>query len=100
LVASSDETADVEHFLLAHFSYGARLPELRSVALVVAHYAGLKRPSRDARRTYARMLRWFAENWQSALPVVRLVELRDEQGRVVDGRREFYDRCAARNPWF
>jgi hypothetical protein len=95
-----DETGNVERTLLARFSFGARLPELRSIALVVAHFAGLKTPSRDARRTYASVLQWFNENWPSVSPWVERVQLRDEHDQIVDAGRELYDRCRTGNPWF
>jgi hypothetical protein len=90
----------VEHALLTRFSFGARLPELRSIALIVAQFAGLHRPSRDSRRTYARMLGWFSDNWESISPWLECMHLRDDDDRIVNASREFCERCKAGNLWF
>jgi hypothetical protein len=79
-------------FLQLKFSTGLRLCELRSVASVTAALAGLPQPSRTTRRSYALLVAWFKANWAAAMAVLPLLQLRDSDHRVIDGRREMCER--------
>jgi hypothetical protein len=92
-VASFLDSDEVERVLHAKFTSGVRLPELRSVAFVLSHFAMVSSPDRTEQRTYPRMVNWFKQNWSAVLPWLHLVNLVDAQDTIVDGRRELYERC-------
>jgi hypothetical protein len=74
--------------LQAQFSSGVRLPELRSIALVLSSIADLPPPGRDAKRQLGLMVQWFVRHWNVVSCWLPFVTLRDEQGLPIDGRRE------------
>jgi hypothetical protein len=93
IVVKFDESNEVERILCIHFGMGPRLAEWRSLALVIAHFANLRGPSRDAQRTYATIVEWFKDNWTLVSPWLPFVHFVDAQDRVVDCHREIIERC-------
>jgi hypothetical protein len=78
-------------FMCAKFSTGVTLKELRSIAAVVAHLSGVKGPSRNVNRNRLLLLQWFMDYWRVLSPWLALTHLRDSDGRVIDGSREFFE---------
>lgn len=79
-------------FLQLQFSTGVTLNELASVACVVAHFAHVQGPSREAKRSFCQLVRWFIENWAAISVVLPLVHLRDSNCEVIDARREMREK--------
>jgi hypothetical protein len=73
--------------LTHHFSSGVRHRELCSVALVLSHCFGFTTISRDARRSYPVLIKWFHDNWAIIEPVLPFVALRDATDRIIDHHR-------------
>jgi hypothetical protein len=69
-----------------------RLRELRSVAIIVSRLARLPDPSRDVKRSYVLIVKWFAHHWPVVRPWLAVVQLRDADDRLIDGHREMDDR--------
>jgi hypothetical protein len=74
--------------LTHHFSAGIRHRELCSIALVLSHCFGFPTISRDARRSYPVLIKWFHDHWPSIEPVMPLVALRDEEDGIIDHHRQ------------
>jgi hypothetical protein len=79
---------DVFRLICVKFSSGVTLKELRSIAAVLCLVANRAPPPRVAKRSFQAMVGWLAENWAALAPFLALVGLQDEQGRVIDSRRE------------
>jgi hypothetical protein len=74
------------------YSSGARLPELRTIAALVALLSNVCQPSREAKRTFSGMIRWFDDNWDAVQPHLQAINLLDESGQAINGMRELFDR--------
>jgi hypothetical protein len=68
---------------------------LISISEAVCQLAGVARPSRDARRSFLAMVKWFETNWSCVGPWLSIIHLRDEHGRIIDGAREVCERYAS-----
>lgn len=80
--------------LIQKFGSGARLPELCSVAQILSMMSGsIPEPSRDAKRSFQGLYEWFHYNWELILPFLPFIHLRDENDQIIDGRREFIEKC-------
>jgi hypothetical protein len=80
--------------LQVKFSSGVTLRELRSIASVLCQMAGIKPPSREENRHFPDLIKWFRQSWPVIAPWLPLISLRDERNRVVDGRRELFEKSA------
>jgi hypothetical protein len=78
-------------FLCAKFSSGVTFRELRSIAALLAHMSGLAPPSRDVNRNRRLLVQWFIGRWQVLYPWLAVTHLRDSDGRVIDGSRQFFE---------
>jgi hypothetical protein len=78
--------------LRARFGSAVSLGELRSIAVIVAMYVNVKPPGREVKRSKLLLISWFADNWPQVAPCLPCIGLRDEELRVVDGRRQLADR--------
>jgi hypothetical protein len=88
---SNGSPPEIWRVLLAKFSTGVRLPELRSIAAILCVVADLPAPSRDANRSCVGMVQWFCADWGAVTPWLAWVELLDKDERVIDGNREMND---------
>jgi hypothetical protein len=80
--------------LQGKFSSGVTVHELQSIAVILAHFAGIQAPSRREKRNCGYLVEWYRRYWQEILPWLPIIELRDRSGRVIDGRRELLDKKA------
>jgi hypothetical protein len=78
--------------LAARFSTGVTIRELVSVAEIVSSLARISPPSRDAKRNFGLMIRWFRSRWTSVGPWLPLISLCDEERCIIDGARELSDK--------
>jgi hypothetical protein len=76
------------------FGSGVNLKELTSIAEIMCLLSGLRRPSRDTRRSFPALVQWYEVNWGQISPFLPIVQLRDSQGAVIDAKRELCDRYA------
>jgi hypothetical protein len=74
------------------FSSGVTMIELSSIAMVLAETAGIPPPPRVAKRRFLQLLTWFRDCWPSVSPWLPYVQLRDDDGFAIDGRRELFDK--------
>jgi hypothetical protein len=78
------ESCAVIRELRAIFSAGVTNEELRSIARLLCEKCPNKlRLDRDARRDGRVLIKWYQENWAVLSPLLKNVELRDEDGRVI-----------------
>jgi hypothetical protein len=82
--------------LQAQFSSTVTLKELRSIAEIICTLAGIREPSRDAKRNYSLILKWYVEKWADVSPWIALTHLVDARGIIVDGHREKVERSFTR----
>jgi hypothetical protein len=66
--------------------------ELQSVAQVLAVLSQVLPPSREARRHFPALVKWFVTYWNKISPWLPYVQLRDAWGEVIDGYREGLDK--------
>jgi hypothetical protein len=78
--------------LQARFSSGLRLGELRSLAVILSSLAGIMPPGRGTQRQYILLVRYIRKHWARIAPVLPLVQLKDENDMLIDGRREMVER--------
>jgi hypothetical protein len=78
--------------LQARFSSGVTLRDLSNIAYVIAQFAALPLPSRNAKRSIPLMIDWFKLHWSAVATWLPLIGLRDENDRPIDSRRELFDR--------
>jgi hypothetical protein len=78
--------------LQARFSSGLRLGELRSLAVILSSLAGIMPPGRGTQRQYIQLVRYIRKYWARIAPVLPLVQLKDENNILIDGRREMVER--------
>ncbi|KAK8898357.1 hypothetical protein M9Y10_000642 [Tritrichomonas musculus] len=85
----------VEYFTLKQkFGEGVRHPELCSIAQILSLMSDkITVPSRDEKRSFQGLLGWFHKNWEFVLPFFPFIHLRDENNQIIDGRREFIEKC-------
>jgi hypothetical protein len=84
-----EASACVEFKILqAKFSSGVTIRELQSVAEVLAGCTGILPPGREAKRSFAVLIKWYVRSWPRISPWLGIIELRDERGLVIDGQRE------------
>jgi hypothetical protein len=74
------------------FSSGVNRQELVSIADVICGMSAIPRPSRDARRGYLTIVKWFENNWELVSVYLPFIQLRDENGGVINASREVFDR--------
>jgi hypothetical protein len=79
-------------FLQAKFSSGICLRELCSIAIILSQLTGFPKPNRDVKRSYLLLIKWFKDRWDRVLPWLPLIQLRDEENRPIDGKREISER--------
>jgi hypothetical protein len=79
-------------FLQMKFSTGVTLRELSSIAMIVSSFAAVQPPSRDAKRRFPSLLQWFRDSWSAIAPFLPFVQLLDEKGLAIDGRRELVEK--------
>jgi hypothetical protein len=82
--------------LQTQFSSTVTLKELRSIAEIICTLTGIREPSRDAKRNYTLMLKWYVEKWVDVSPWIPLTHLVDDRGIIVDGYREKVERSFIR----
>jgi hypothetical protein len=78
--------------LAAKFSTGVTIRELASVAEIVSSLARISPPSRDAKRNFGLMIRWFRSRWTSVAAWLPFISLCDDDLRMIDGARELCDK--------
>lgn len=82
----------INNVLIQQFSSGVRLQELTSVALILSSIIPLlPSPDRNEKRSYKALLGWFNRFWDLILPVLPMIQLRDENYQVINGRREILE---------
>jgi hypothetical protein len=81
-------------FLQAKFSSGVTIRELQSVAEICAFCAGILPPGREQKRSFEALVKWFIAAWSQIHPWLNLIDLRDEDGLVINGTREFMEKRA------
>ena len=79
------------HILKMNFSSGFCLSELKAISTILTTFFKVPKPSRDEKRNSTLLLGWFIHNWASIEPVLPLIQLRDENNRVIDGKREMVE---------
>jgi hypothetical protein len=79
-------------FLQVKFSSGVTFCELKSIAAVLALLAQITPPSREEKRHYVKLIRWFRDSWAVIKPFMAVMELRDEFNRPIDRKREMVDK--------
>lgn len=80
--------------LIQKFGSGVRLPELISVAQILSLLSrSIPEPNREEKRSFQGLIGWFHTNWEIIEPLLPLVHLRDEYNQIIDGRREFIEKC-------
>jgi hypothetical protein len=96
---AAKDTATVEElnteeyrFLQVKFSSGVTFCELKSIATVVASLAEITPPSREEKRHYFKLIKWFRDSWAVITPFMKIVELRDEFNIPIDNKREMVDK--------
>jgi hypothetical protein len=81
--------------LTHHFSSGVRHRELISIAQLISHHFVMPRISRDAKRSYPVLIKWFQDNWVEVEPIMPLIALRDETEEIINHRRERASQASA-----
>jgi hypothetical protein len=71
------------------------LAELKSIAAILSAITGFPGPKRDAKRSYILTIKWFKDNWKWVMPWLPLIQLKDADEMVIDGKREMKDRGSA-----
>jgi hypothetical protein len=92
LAASEYLNCEEYQVLKTKFSSGVTLKELRSIAVVVSLMSGLLEPSREDKRSYVLMIKWFKDRWETVGPMLPFIHLRDANDRIIDSRRELIDK--------
>jgi hypothetical protein len=82
------ESCDAWEAITHKFSTGIRHRELCSIALVIVRYFGVRKISRDARRSFPVLIKWFQDNWSEIEPLLSIMNLLDENEEVIDHDRE------------
>jgi hypothetical protein len=67
------------------------LKELSSIAELASIFANVDSRSREAKRNFKVMLCWFKTHWDRLCPWLSLIELRDDEMRVIDGNLEIIE---------
>jgi hypothetical protein len=88
---SDQLTSPSSEFLRRQFSSGLRANELKPIAAVAAMTTKIKGPTRAMKRSFPQLTRWFDNNWQTLVPIMPLIQLRDERNLVIDGNRELVE---------
>jgi hypothetical protein len=93
------DTATVEQlnteeyrFLQVKFSSGVTFSELKSIAALLASLAQITPPSRDEKRHYFKLIKWFRDSWAVITPFITVMELRDQFNVPIDSQREMVDK--------
>jgi hypothetical protein len=88
------EELDTEEyrFLQVKFSSGVTFCELKSIATVLAFLAQITPPSREEKRQYFKLIRWFRDSWAVITPFMTVMDLRDEFNVPIDSKREMVDK--------
>jgi hypothetical protein len=82
------ESCEAWQAITHRFSTGIRHRELCSIALVIVRYFGVTKISRDARRSFPVLIKWFQDNWSEINPLIATMNLLDENEEVIDYDRE------------
>jgi hypothetical protein len=82
------ENCEAWRALTHQFSSGVRHKELSSVALVISHCFHVPAITRDARRSYPVLIKWFNDHWGKIQPIMPLIALHDEDDEIIDHKRE------------
>lgn len=90
-LAATNEIFSGPHFnaLSVKFSSGVTLRELKSIATVIGGLVRVNAPSRSQKRSLSGIVKWFADNWDIVGSVLPFIHLMDENGKVIDGFREY-----------
>lgn len=77
-----------------HFSSGIRLKELASISIIISAMLKIQQPTRDERRSFPLLLKWYSSYWKLIEPILPIIHLRDSSNQIIDGRRELYESLA------
>jgi hypothetical protein len=90
--------SDEYRVLQGKFSSGINVHELQSVAILIAHLTGIAAPSRAEKRNGAALVRWYMQHWAHVIPLLPMIELRDQGGEVISARRELSEKGVTVEP--
>lgn len=79
------------HILKMNFSSGFCLSELKAVSMILTTFFNVPKPNRDEKRSSTLLLGWFINNWSLIEPFLPLIQLRDKNNRIIDGKREMIE---------
>jgi hypothetical protein len=74
--------------LTEHFGDTVTHREMCSVAWLLVSEFEIPKISRDARRSYPALIRWFQENWESVGPILHKITLEDDNMETINRERE------------
>lgn len=74
-----------------NFSSGFCLSELKAVSMILTTFFNVPKPNRDEKRSSTLLLGWFINNWSLIEPFLPLIQLRDKNNRIIDGKREMIE---------
>jgi hypothetical protein len=81
------ENSNAWQSIIEKFSTGIRHRELCSTALLISHFFGAPKISRDARRSFPVLIKWFENHWATIEPIWSCLNLLDESKVVIDRAR-------------
>ena len=65
-------------YLQSKFSTGVSLKELKSIATIIQLHLGLPPLTRNQKRSYPLLIKWFCINWDQIQPVLQYIYLFDD----------------------
>jgi hypothetical protein len=77
--------------LIRTYSSGIRHKELCSIAWVLVNDFALPDISRDARRSFPVLIKWYQDNWADISSHLSKIQLLDSDCRAINGHRELKD---------
>jgi hypothetical protein len=94
IATSSSDWLFTEEFQILRvlFSSGVTLKELRSIGIIAAELIEIDPPPRTVKRRLPFMVQWFRDNWSSLGPILPFIQLRDQNGVPINGRREVFEK--------
>jgi hypothetical protein len=95
LALTSVFESDEYRILQGKFSSGVSVHELQSVAVLIAQLGRIDPPSRAEKRNGADLVRWYVKHWEHVTPWLAMIELRDQDGMAISGRRELSEKGVA-----
>jgi hypothetical protein len=60
--------------------------------MVLVAFAQIPEPSRSQKRHCGKLAKWYQEHWAQIQAWLPLIELRDDNDRLIDGYRELSDK--------